>query len=53
MSNMDYCRFQNTVDDLQDCIDAWEDVSSAEEKKAQARMLKLCKQIVEEYGEEA
>jgi len=24
MSNMSYCRFENTANDLQECVDNWE-----------------------------
>ena len=51
MSTMSYCRFQNTVGDLRDCYENWEDDLSDEEKRAQARMLKLCKEIVDAYGD--
>jgi len=27
MSNMSYCRFENTASDLQDCLDAVEDIT--------------------------
>lgn len=46
MSNMSYCRFQNTVIDLEDCaanID--ETLESEDEKRARKRLIKLCKQI--------
>ena len=35
MSNMSYCRFNNTVNDLEDCRDALDsgEISSQEEKK--------------------
>lgn len=33
MSNMSYCRFQNTSEDLRDCIFAMEDADNLEEMK--------------------
>lgn len=47
MSNMSYCRFQNTVNDLQDCADAIEETDdlSPEEARARIRLIKLCQQI--------
>lgn len=51
MGNMAYCRFENTVRDLQDCFDFWEEAVGDGEKKARARLLKLCKEIVKEYGD--
>ena len=47
MGNMGYCRFQNTVNDLSDCVEALcnigsrADLSSAERMAAQ-RMFDLC-----------
>ncbi len=52
MSNMGYCRFQNTVNDLEDCYQHFgdEDISQ-EESIARDRMMEICKDIVNEYGE--
>jgi hypothetical protein len=52
MSNMSYCRFHNTLQDLRDCYEAWDEDKSPEEKKAQARLLKLCQDIVGDYGDQ-
>ena len=54
MGNMTYCQFQNTLPDLRDCYDNWDvaDKTSEDEKKARKRLLELCKQIVEEYGDD-
>lgn len=53
MGNMSYCRFQNTLNDLRDCYDAWGDeVESTEETVAKRLLLKLCKQIVDDYCDE-
>ena len=52
MSNMSYCRFRNTLGDLKDCYDNMEDApESAEEKQARLRLVKLCKQIADDYEE--
>jgi len=53
MSNMGYCRFQNTINDLEDCYDHFgdEDISK-EEFRAKQRMFRICKDIVEEYSED-
>ena len=32
MSNMSYCRFQNTSNDLQDCIDSLDNFDASEEE---------------------
>lgn len=52
MGNMSYCRFENTLRDLRDCHDNWEDARSEEEKKARQRLLVLCQKIVDAYGED-
>jgi len=51
MSNMSYCRFENTARDLQDCLDAIEngeinDLSSQYEVNALEELLEICKNIV-------
>lgn len=56
MANMSYCRFRNTVRDLQDCEhamhtgEAFEDDVSPEESKARDRLIKLCAEITEDYN---
>ncbi len=54
MSNMSYCRFQNTLSDLRDCYDNMNDTDdlSLEEIKAYNRLVKLCKEIAEDYGDD-
>ena len=54
MSNMSYCRFQNTLADLRDCDDYMEETVdlSEEEKKARERLIKLCAKIAANYAEE-
>lgn len=54
MSNMSYCRFQNTLSDLGDCYDNMDDKESLsiDEQSARTRLLKLCKVIIEDYGHE-
>ncbi len=53
MGNMSYCRFQNTVGDLEDCYDNFDDDDlSEEEERARKRLLKICQNIVNDYGEE-
>lgn len=46
MSNMSYCRFRNTLSDLQDCRDNLEDEMSDPEKRARAALIKVCREIV-------
>ena len=54
MANMSYCRFQNTSDDLSDCVEALADMESIEqlpddERRAAARMYKNAQQFIEDY----
>lgn len=51
MSNMSYCRFQNTLSDLKDCYDHIDDSSdlSVEEARARRQLIKICRQIAAEY----
>ena len=51
MSNMSYCRFENTSDDLQDCLNAiyngeTEDLDSYEQRGLK-QILKISKLIVQ------
>ena len=56
MGNMSYCRFQNTLTDLQDCMyklyDLDGDLSeiSISEKLAAKSLIELCNEIVVSYG---
>jgi hypothetical protein len=48
MANMGYCRFQNTLSDLRDCLEHLDDDDlSEEEQNARKRLIKVCKQVVE------
>ena len=50
MANMSYCRFQNTLSDLEDCHDHIDDpVASSNEQKARQRLIELCKDIAAEF----
>lgn len=56
MSNMSYCRFENTLADLEDCYDAlinqteWDIKElSDEEYRSQVRLIKLCGTIYHEF----
>jgi len=51
MSNMSYCRFQNTLRDLQDCNAAFEDEEhlSKDEMDAAFDLVELCAAIVERF----
>lgn len=53
MANMSYCRFENTYKDLQDCYDALGglDNLSGDEKMYALRLIGLCKNISDEFGD--
>jgi len=51
MANMSYCRFENTLRDLQDCKEAMSnelDLSKSEQRSF-VRMVKMCRDIAEMY----
>jgi len=53
MANMSYCRFHNTLGDLEDCwehLDDW-DLSEAE-TEARLLLVQLCRDIAEDYPED-
>ncbi len=53
MSNMAYCRFENTVGDLEDCYDHLNDEDLSEhEAKARIRLINLCIDIAKEQDSE-
>jgi hypothetical protein len=54
MPNMSYCRFQNTVKDLEDCFNHMdqEDSMSASERDARKNLIHRCAEIVDNYGKE-
>jgi len=55
MPNMSYCRFQNTVGDLEDCydhIDLNENDLSPDEEDARERLIEICVDIALEYGDQ-
>ena len=53
MSNMSYCRFQNTKTDLLDCEENMENIDIDEdEARARKSIIKICKRIVDDYREE-
>ena len=48
MSNMSYCRFENTYSDLEDCYYYWTKAESESEIQYRKDMLELCISIVKE-----
>lgn len=53
MSNMSYCRFENTSKDLQDCLDNWNKPTSDSEEKHKLKIYELAKDIVEKVDSES
>lgn len=59
MSNMSYCKFRNTLLDLQDCADTLGDINgdltvlNEEEQRAACKLIRLCRDIADDYGDEA
>ncbi len=50
MANMSYCRFQNTVGGLHDCVENMaDDDLSLEEQVARRLLINLCMQIADNY----
>ena len=54
MGNMAYCRFRNTVKDLEECKEALEneDIESAEEKKKAKALIELCREIANSFDDD-
>ena len=61
MGNMSYCRFENTYRDLEECYEALqyeggvegvEEEAGEREKPYIQELIKLCKNIVEDYGDD-
>ena len=53
MSDMGYCRFQNTLADLRDCNDHILDEGlSSEEERARELLITECQDIVRQFGDE-
>jgi hypothetical protein len=58
MGNMTYCRFENTLQELQDCKEALDEGAlndvmnmSGSEREAMFKLIELCQEISDEYGE--
>lgn len=48
MSNMSYCRFQNTLHDLRDCGEHLSDKLGEDEARARKQLILVCVDILEE-----
>lgn len=52
MPNMSHCRFENTHIDLRDCYAHMDDDDLSDaEKNAREKLIRLCCQIADDYGE--
>ncbi|MEK6281901.1 MAG: hypothetical protein AABN95_16225 [Acidobacteriota bacterium] len=52
MSNMSYCRFENALEDLEDCFDHISDDGLSEtEDRCRKTMIELAKEITDQYGD--
>lgn len=53
MSNMSYCRFQNTFSDLEDCVRALEngETLSEDEMWYASKMRRLCEVYLDEFDD--
>ena len=50
---MSYCRFENTLGDLSDCYENMDDSElSGIEEKSRLELIKLCRDIIEDYEHE-
>jgi hypothetical protein len=50
MAYMSYCRFQNTLADLRDCLDAITDSDlSPAERRDRLKLVRVCREIIDEY----
>ena len=53
MSNMSYCKFENTLNDLRQCEEEIGDEAECrEEEAARKKLIALCKRIADQYAEE-
>lgn len=51
MSNMSYCRFQNTFHDLQECAQYLNDELSEDEERYRNKLIQVCLYIIENAPE--
>lgn len=59
MSNMSYCRFENTVRALSDCFDALLDMQgdlsslSESERRYAKQLIVMCQSLADDFGDES
>lgn len=50
MSNMSYCRWENTLSDLEDCVESFhEGVANRDEAQARLRMMAVAEELLALY----
>jgi hypothetical protein len=53
MSNMSYCRWENTLSDLEDCVESFHDgVANRDEARARLRMMAVAEELLSLYRSE-
>ena len=53
MANMSYVRFENTLEDLNDCYrHMGDEPETSSEKKKRIQLIELCVNIADDYGDE-
>ena len=59
MMNMSYCRYRNTLNDLNDCFEQMDiescggkDDLSRDESRAKENLIELCAQITDQFNDE-
>lgn len=50
MSNMSYCRWENTLSDLEDCVESFhEGVANRDEARARRRLVEVAQELLDLY----
>lgn len=53
MSNMSYCRWENTLSDLEDCVESFHNgVANRDEASARKRMMAVAEELLSLYRSE-
>lgn len=56
--NMSYCRFQNTLEALRECVDALDEIDweieklDSDERRAAKQLANLCQQLADDFAGE-
>ena len=56
--NMSYCRFQNTLEALRECVDALDEIDhdieklDSDERHAAQQLARLCRQLADDFAGE-